>query len=137
MAPKKNIDMRMVYILPSLLALVLALTCFIFQFGNEFMDMRNTCYTIYTGIPEGMTAEEIPEEFGRFLLGYDLTGYTLNENTQGATILDGELLVGVSFKIELMNISKKTAYQVAEDLHSRYGIPVMVEASVVKITYVD
>lgn len=135
MSKRKNVDIRMLYILPSLLALVLAITCFIYQFGNEFVDMRNTCYTIYASVPEGMSDEEMLEEYNSFLLGYDLTGFTLNKNTQGAVVVDGKLSLDNSYRIDLMNISKKTAFKIADDLHTEYNINVMVQESVVKITY--
>ena len=38
----RKVDVRFLYILPSLLALIFAITSFAYQFGNQIVDLKNT-----------------------------------------------------------------------------------------------
>ncbi len=55
----RKVDVRFLYILPSLLALIFAITSFAYQFGNQIVDLKNTCYTIFLNTPENKTTDEM------------------------------------------------------------------------------
>ena len=65
----RKIDVRFLYILPSLLALIFAVTSFAYQFGNEIVDLKNTCYTIYMNTPEDRTEDEMIDGMKRICTG--------------------------------------------------------------------
>ena len=131
----RNIDVRLLYILPSLLALVIAFTSFAYQFGNEIVDLKNTCYTIYMNTPEDRTEDEMIEELDKMLVNYDISGFTINLNTQGAYVSDGKIQLDNSLQIAFMDIGRDTVYRIAEDLRETYGVTIMIQESVVKVSY--
>ena len=131
----QKIDVRFLYILPSLLALIFAITSFAYQFGNQIVDLKNTCYTIYLNTPENKTSDEMIEDLDELLLHYDISGFTINLNTQGAFIQNGEVQFDDSIQIAFMDISKKTVYAIAEELRETYGVTIMIQESVVKVSY--
>lgn len=131
----QKIDVRFLYILPSLLALIFAITSFAYQFGNQIVDLKNTCYTIYLNTPENKTSDEMIEELDGLLLHYNISGFTINLNTQGAFIQNGEVQFDDSIQIAFMDISKKTVYAIAEELRETYGVTIMIQESVVKVSY--
>ena len=131
----RTVDVRFLYILPSLLALIFAITSFAYQFGNQIVDLKNTCYTIYLNTPENKTSDEMIEELDELLLHYDISGFTINLNTQGAFIQNGEVQFDDSIQIAFMDISKKTVYAIAEELRETYGVTIMIQESVVKVSY--
>ena len=131
----QKIDVRFLYILPSLLALIFAITSFAYQFGNQIVDLKNTCYTIYLNTPENKTPDEMIEELDELLLHHDISGFTINLNTQGAFIQNGEVQFDDSIQIAFMDISKKTVYAIAEELRETYGVTIMIQESVVKVSY--
>ena len=131
----RKVDVRFLYILPSLLALIFAITSFAYQFGNQIVDLKNTCYTIYLNTPENKTSDEMIEELDELLLHYDISGFTINLNTQGAFIQNGEVQFDDSIQIAFMDISKKTVYAIAEELRETYGVTIMIQESVVKVSY--
>ena len=131
----QKIDVRFLYILPSLLALIFAITSFAYQFGNQIVDLKNTCYTIYLNTPENKTSDEMIEELDELLVHYDISGFTINLNTQGAFIQNGEVQFDDSIQIAFMDISKKTVYAIAEELRATYGVTIMIQESVVKVSY--
>ena len=131
----RKVDVRFLYILPSLLALIFAITSFAYQFGNQIVDLKNTCYTIYLNTPGNKTSDEMIEELDELLLHYDISGFTINLNTQGAFIQNGEVQFDDSIQIAFMDISKKTVYTIAEELRETYGVTIMIQESVVKVSY--
>ena len=131
----RKIDVRFLYILPSLLALIFAVTSFAYQFGNELVDLKNTCYTLFLNTPENKTVDKMIEELDETLVQYDISGFTINLNTQGGFISNGELILDNSIKIEFMGISRNTVYEIAEDLRETYGETIMIQEYVVKISY--
>ena len=131
----QNIDVRLLYILPSLLALVIAFTSFAYQFGNEIVDLKNTCYTIYMNTPEDRTEDEMIEELDEMLVNYDISGFTINLNTQGAYVSDGKIQLDNSLQIAFMDIARDSVYKIAEDLRETYGVTIMIQESVVKVSY--
>ena len=133
---KRNIDVRFLYILPSLLALILAAVSFAYQFGNEIVDLKNTCYTIYINTPEDKTQDEMVSEMDEILMDYDISGFTININTQGAFISNGETQFDDSMKIEFMDVTRDTVYEIAEKLKETYGVTVMIQEYVVKVSYI-
>jgi hypothetical protein len=131
----RNIDVRFLYILPSFLALIFAITSFAYQFGNEVVDLKNTCYTIYLNTPEDKTVEEMIGELDEMLVKYDISGFTINLNTQGAYITNGEIQLDNSLQIAFMDISRDTVYVIAEALRETYGETIMIQEYVVKVSY--
>ena len=131
----RKIDVRFLYILPSLLALIFAITSFAYQFGNQIVDLKNTCYTIYLNTPENKTPDEMIEELDKLLVHYDISGFTINLNTQGAFIQNGEVQFDDSIQIAFMNISRNTVYAIAEELRETYGVTIMIQEYVVKVSY--
>ena len=131
----RNIDVRLLYILPSLLALVIAFTSFAYQFGNEIVDLKNTCYTIYMNTPEDRTEDEMIEELDEMLVNYNISGFTINLNTQGAYVSDGKIQLDNSLQIAFMAIARDTVYKIAEDLRETYGVTIMIQEYVVKVSY--
>lgn len=131
----QKIDVRFLYILPSLLALIFAVTSFAYQFGNEIVDLKNTCYTIYMNTPENRTEDEMIEELDEMLVNYDISGFTINLNTQGAYVSDGKIQLDNSLQIAFMDIARDTVYKIAEDLRETYGVTIMIQESVVKVSY--
>jgi len=132
---ERKIDVRFLYILPSLLALIFALTSFAYQFGNEIVDLKNTCYTIFLNTPEDKAVDEMIGELDEILITYDISGFTINQNTQGAFISNGELQLDDSLQIAFMDISRTTVYKIAEELRDTYGVTVMIQEYVVKVSY--
>ena len=126
---------EILYILPSLLALIFAVTSFAYQFGNEIVDLKNTCYTIFLNTPENKTAEEMIDELDKSLMNYDISGFTINLNTQGAFISNNEIQFDDSMQIAFMDISRKTVYEIAENLRKTYGVTIMIQETVVKVSY--
>ena len=133
--PARKVDVRFLYILPSLLALIFAITSFAYQFGNRIVDLKNTCYTIFLNTPEDKTTDEMIGELDEFLVHYDISGFTLNLNTQGAYISDGEVQFDDSIQIAFMDVSRNTVYQIAEMLRETYGVTIMIQEYVVKVSY--
>ena len=131
----KNIDVRLLYILPSLLALIFAFTSFAYQFGNEIVDLKNTCYTLYMNTPDDKKVDDMIKELDGMLTKYDISGFTINQNTQGAYITNGEIQIDDSLQIAFMDISRETLYLIAEDLRDTYGVTVMIQEYVVKVSY--
>ena len=131
----KDIDVRFLYILPSLLALIFAFTSFSYQFGNEILDLKNTCYTLYLNTPDNKTVDEMITELDDILINYDISGFTINQNTQGAYITNGEVLIDDSLQIAFMDISRDTLYLIAEELRRTYGVTIMIQEYVVKVSY--
>lgn len=131
----KDIDVRLLYILPSLLALIFAFTSFAYQFGNEIVDLKNTCYTLYMNTPDDKKVDDMIKELDEMLTKYDISGFTINQNTQGAYITNGEIQIDDSLQIAFMDISRETLYLIAEDLRDTYGVTVMIQEYVVKVSY--
>lgn len=131
----KNVDVRFLYILPSLLALIFAFTSFSYQFGNAILDLKNTCYTLYLNTPENKTVDEMISELDEMLVRYDISGFTINQNTQGAYITNGEVQIDDSLQIAFMDISRDTLYMIAEELKKTYGVTIMIQENVVKVSY--
>ena len=131
----RKIDVRFLYILPSLLALIFAVTSFAYQFGNEIVDLKNTCYTIFLNTPENKTAEEMIDELDKSLMNYDISGFTINQNTQGAFVPNGDIQFDDSMQIAFMDISRKTVYEIAENLRKTYDVTIMIQEAVVKVSY--
>ena len=136
-AKKQKVDKRLIYILPSILALVFAITCFGYQFGNQIVDLNNTCYTVYVSIPEEYSDEEALEKINSTLANEDISGFTVLKNTQGGHIDENKnLVLDNSYQIILMNLPKKDAYKIANDLKDAFGSPSAVIAeSIVKFSY--
>lgn len=134
---KKRIDRRLVYILPSVLALALALTSCLFQFGNYLVDLKNVCYTIFVSVPEEMSEEMCVRRIENVLFDAEITGFTLLKNTKGGTITEDGLLVrDSSFQVSLMNVPRKSAEKTAVMLQEAFGDrDVMIEETIVKTTY--
>ena len=131
----RKVDVRFLYILPSLLALVFAITSCAYQFGNRIVDLKNTCYTIFLNTPEDKTSDEMIEELDERLVNYDISGFTINLNTQGAFISNGEIQLDDSMQIAFMDVSRNTVYQIAEKLRETYGVTIMIQEYVVKVSY--
>ena len=70
------------------------------------------------------------------LVGYDISGFTINLNTQGASIIDCEVDYDDSMQIEFMDISRDAAYDIAKLLRERYSTAVLIRESVVKVTLI-
>ena len=118
----RKVDVRFLYILPSLLALIFAITSFAYQFGNQLVDLKNT-------------SDEMIGELDELLVHYDISGFTINLNTQGAFISDGEVQFDDSIQIAFMDVSRNTVYQIAEKLRETYGVTIMIQEYVVKVSY--
>ena len=99
----RKVDVRFLYILPSLLALIFAITSFAYQFGNQIVDLKNTCYTIFLNTPENKTTDDMIAELDQLLVHYDISGFTINLNTQGAFISNGEVQFDDSIQIAFMD----------------------------------
>ncbi|MBQ9383454.1 MAG: hypothetical protein IJT87_04405 [Ruminiclostridium sp.] len=132
---EKKIDIRFLYILPSLLALIFAVTAFAYQFGNQIVDLKNTCYTLYLNTPDDRTTDEMIDEVDKLLVDHNIPGFTINLNTQGAFVSDGELQIDDSMQISLMDISRNMVYNIAEELRDTYDVTVMIQEYIVKVTY--
>ena len=131
----RKVDVRFLYILPSLLALIFAITSFAYQFGNQLVDLKNTCYTIFLNTPENKTTDEMIAELDQLLVHYDISGFTIKLNTQGAFISNGEVQFDDSIQIAFMDVSRNTVYQIAEKLRETYGVTIMIQEYVVKVSY--
>ena len=65
-------------------------------------------------------------ELDELLVHYDISGFTINLNTQGAFIQNGEVQFDDSIQIAFMDVSRSTVYQIAEDLRETYGVTIMI-----------
>ena len=75
------------------------------------------------------------EELDELLVHYDISGFTINLNTQGAFISNGEVQFDDSIQIAFMDVSRNTVYQIAEKLRETYGVTIMIQEYVVKVSY--
>lgn len=75
------------------------------------------------------------EELDELLVHYDISGFTINLNTQGAFITNGEVQFDDSIQIAFMDVSRNTVYQIAEKLRETYGVTIMIQEYVVKVSY--
>ena len=66
---------------------------------------------------------------------HDISGFTINLNTQGAFITNGEVQFDDSIQIAFMDVSRNTVYQIAEKLRETYGVTIMIQEYVVKVSY--
>ena len=74
-------------------------------------------------------------ELDKSLMNYDISGFTINQNTQGAFVSNGEIQVDDSMQIAFMDISRKTVYEIAENLRKTYDVTIMIQEAVVKVSY--
>ena len=75
------------------------------------------------------------DELDKSLMNYDISGFTINLNTQGAFISNNEIQFDDSMQIAFMDISRKTVYEIAENLRKTYGVTIMIQETVVKVSY--
>lgn len=139
---KKIIDKRMVYIMPSILALAIALTSLAYQFGNHLVDLRNTCYYLYfspyDSEGKGLDFDECMKRIDSILLQDNISGFTLNNHLHGGyKSSEGLMRVNNSYELILMDISKKDAYRIADELVKQFdNQEVLVEEVVAKYSVI-
>ena len=85
--------------------------------------------------PDDKKVDDMIKELDGMLTKYDISGFTINQNTQGAYITNGEIQIDDSLQIAFMDISRETLYLIAEDLRDTYGVTVMIQEYVVKVSY--
>ena len=85
--------------------------------------------------PENKTVDEMISELDEMLIRYDISGFTINQNTQGAYITNGEVQIDDSLQIAFMDVSRDTLYMIAEELKKTYGVTIMIQENVVKVSY--
>lgn len=135
---EKTIDRRMIYIMPSILALAISLTSLLYQFGNQLVDLRNTCYNLYFSPYDEMGNDlDFDESMMRIraVLGqHDISGYTLHTQIEGGyRDADGNMIVNKGYELILMDISKNEAYSIAEGIGKAFDNQgVLVEEVVIK-----
>lgn len=135
---EKIIDRRMVYIMPSILALAISFTSLLYQFGNQLVDLQNTCYYLYFSPYDEQGKDlDFDESMSRIkdvLNHHELSGYTLHKQVEGGYKgSDGIMRVNSGYELILMDISKKDAYSIAKELGEAFeNQAVMVEEVVIK-----
>ena len=131
---EKKVDRRIVYIMPSLLAMVFALSALAFQFGNEIVDLKNTCYTLFISSPSGEKQDEMIEELGEIIAEYGIEGYTILKNDRGGYLEDGIMIHEDSLQIILLNVSRSTVMELGKALGEKYQTQLMLQQTVVKVS---
>lgn len=132
------IDRRMVYIMPSIVALAIALTSLLYQFGDELVDLQNTCYYLYFSPHDeqgnDFDYDESMMRIKEVINQHDIAGYTLHSHVEGGyKDSDGIMNVNKGYELILMDISKKDAYSIAEELGKTFDNQgVMVEEVIMK-----
>ena len=134
---KDKVDIRLLYILPSVLALAISLTALAFQFGNEIVDLKNVCYTLYLSIPDDRDPDDFLEEVCRKVERHDVSGVTASIADLGGSKIDGKFNhLTPSVELIFMDVSKNAVTRVARDLSDTYDKWVLVEEAVVKASFV-
>lgn len=139
---KKIIDMRMVYIMPSVLALAIAFTSLAYQFGNQLVDLKNTCYYLYfspyDSEGKALDFDESMQTIDEILMRNNISGFTLNNNLHGGYKgANGTMRVIDSYELILMDISKKDAYHIADELVKEFNNQeVLIEEVVAKYSII-
>jgi len=131
-----EIDKRMLYILPAVLALAISITTFFFEFGYHFIDMRNMCYTIFIDAPDNCTTEEFLDTIQETLVQNDVHGFTVVKNEIGGYRNgDNNLVMSDSYQIILMDTPKDIVGNLARKLQTKLNTEVMIKTAKADITY--
>ncbi len=108
-------------LLPSMLALAISITALMYQFGSRLFDLNNTCYYVYFGANDSngnqILDEEINKKIEEIVVQCEIKGFTLSGAAKGGYIDENQKLVFEdSYRLILLDISKKKAYEVAQKL---------------------
>ncbi len=137
-----KINAYVLILLPSILSLAISITAIMYQFGQKIFDLNNTCYYIFVSSDSNESSEEkdaeIFKKIGDILGKNDLTGFTILKNDLGGHILaDKTIVQEKSYQVILMDISRRKAYYLAEEIRKAMGQKlVLVEESVVSKSFV-
>ena len=138
----KKINVYLLLLLPSILALATSITAIMYQFGQKIFDLNNTCYYIFVPTDYNENAEandaDIFKKIGALLGKNNLTGFTILKNDLGGHILPDKTIVQEqSYQIILMDISREKAYYLAEEIRKAMGQKlVLVEETVISKNFV-
>lgn len=120
---KPHIDERLIYIIPSVVAMCFALASMLFYFGNRFVDMRNTCYYIYLDAGRA-NEEEFLSSLQDIIRTTTITGYTVQRNLQGGYYDKAEDRVFTernSYMLILMDVSQEDIKRLAEGALQKFN----------------
>lgn len=139
---KKVIDRRLLYIIPSLIAICMAFVSIVLQLGNKILDIKNTCYYVYISVPviDGKTLSdnEFLEQTDKILSECNVPGFTIVKNLQGGVLKNGKLEYENSYQIILMDISKKDVENFIQTLFKSFNKSgALVEEVVMNSYYVE
>lgn len=131
---KSKIDKRLLYILPSILALCISITALLYQFSNRLFDMNNTCYYIYINATEDEQA--CLDVIDKTLLHSRVTGFTILKNLQGGYLTsENTYEFSESYQVVLMDISRDKAQNIAVQLKDAFGQDIVLVEEVVMTSY--
>ena len=138
---KKVVDERILYLIPSIIAICLALTALLFLFGNKAIDMNNKCYHMFVSPPtengKAIDEKEVLAKLDKILEKQDISGFTIMKNLQGGVAReDGSMEITTSYQVILMDISKKKMERISNAISRDFAQDiVLVEESVVQSYY--
>ncbi|MDD3165043.1 MAG: hypothetical protein PHS97_04210 [Oscillospiraceae bacterium] len=131
---KSKIDKRLLYILPSILALCISITALHYQFSNQLFDMNNTCYYSYVNAAQDeQTCLAVIDET---LWESKVTGFTILKNLQGGYLTsDNTYAFNESYQVVLMDISRDKAQMIAVKLKEAFEQDIVLVGEVVMTSY--
>ena len=138
---KKKVDDRLLYLIPSIVAICMSLTTLLFFFGYKIVDINNTCYHIYVSPPvqdgESMSDDEVMSRLDEILERRKVNGFTIMKNLQGGIRTDnGKMKYENSYQVILMNISKGDMESIANEIAAEFAQDlIVVDESVSKSYY--
>lgn len=140
---KKKVDERLLYIIPSVIALCVGLTALFFALEGIIINRENSCYYLYIDAPVdengNVDDEKNLEIIDKIMISHKVDGFTVLKNLQGGTIDEnGELKVGTSYQIILMKIEKDEMIKIVHELLDGFDQDMLLlEGVMVQSNYVD
>lgn len=120
---KQRIDERLIYIIPSVVAMCFALASMLFYFGNRFVDMRNTCYYLYLDASSA-DEQEFLKSLHDIIKTTTITGYTVQRNLQGGYYdkeKDQVFTENNSYMLILMDVSQEDIKRLAQGVLQKFN----------------
>lgn len=118
---EKQIDMRLLYLLPAILALCISITAMIFIIRGKINDLNNVNYSIYIPVnqkegEEILSSDEIIERINAVLENFEISGFSMWELAEGGHREGGPLVFDRTFVIDITDVDYDSAVNIAEAL---------------------
>lgn len=133
-------DERLMFLIPSVVALCFAITALLTHFGNALVDLNNTCYCIYVNADDAGEAEFLDKMEDIMERRPSLSGYTIQKNLIGGYRDSGGKLVREynSYIIILMDVSFEDIEAMTKDIYRTFNNDsILVEEIVMNSYYMN